>query len=35
VNGTGPIRDTMPQYAALIYTIDVDWSLPKHAAETR
>jgi hypothetical protein len=24
----------MPQYAALIYTTDVDWSLPEHAAIT-
>lgn len=23
----------MPQYAALIYTTDVDWSAPEHAAE--
>ncbi|CAN5349834.1 YciI family protein [soil metagenome] len=24
----------MPQYAALIYSKDVDWSLPEYAAET-
>ncbi len=24
----------MPQYAALIYTEDVDWSAPEHSAET-
>lgn len=23
----------MPQYAALTYTADVDWSAPEHAAE--
>ncbi len=23
----------MPQYAAIIYTKDVDWTLPEHAAE--
>jgi hypothetical protein len=25
----------MPQYAALIYTKDVDWSLPEYAQETK
>jgi hypothetical protein len=25
----------MPQYAALIYSADVDWSLPEHAEETK
>jgi hypothetical protein len=25
----------MPQYAALIYSIDVDWSLPEYADETK
>ena len=24
----------MPQYAAIIYSTDVDWSQPEHAAET-
>jgi hypothetical protein len=25
----------MPKYAALIYSADVDWSLPEHADETK
>jgi hypothetical protein len=25
----------MPQYAALIYTLDVDWSQPEYAEETK
>jgi hypothetical protein len=32
----GPAKeDLMPQYAALIYTADVDWSLPEYAEQTK
>jgi len=36
VSSAGPNEeDTMPQYAAILYTADVDWSAPEHADETK
>jgi hypothetical protein len=37
IAGTGPVTPeeiVMPQYAAIIYSRDVDWTLPEYAAET-